>query len=100
MRLPPPDSIARYRLSVASRVAAAFIGGYLLTTLLTALLSYLLPGPRAQALLIATLFSFAIYTGLVVWAFSVSTSTRAWRGMLVASCVSGAALLLVQHGLA
>lgn len=98
--LPRRGRETAYRWAVASRVLAAIFGGYLLTSLITALLGFLLPGPRAEAVLTATMLGFAFYAGIVVWVFSASTATRAWRGLLAAIGLSGAALLLAQRLLA
>ncbi len=88
------DSGAGYRWMVASRVVAGFIGGYLLASLATVVLALLLPRvsdtSQAEALLIATLWSFALYAVIVIWTFTTRSATRAWIG--VGAC--GAALSL------
>jgi hypothetical protein len=76
------EGSTRYRWMVASRACAAAIGGYVLTSLATAALSLLLPRllsiPRAEAVLTATLFSFVLYTGIVIWVFTTRSAARAW----------------------
>ena len=89
---------ARYRGAVTARVLAASLGGYLLTTLVTALLGYGLPGSRASAVLTATMLSFAVWAGLVIWVFAARSAGLAVRGVVGAIGVAAAALLLVQHG--
>ena len=71
-----------YRFSVLSRTLAAAIGGYLLVNLANYALSFLLPMPQYQALLLAMQLSFAFYTLAIIWAFAVRTATRAWLGLL------------------
>jgi len=76
---------AGYRWMVASRVVAGFVGGYLVASLATSVLALLMVRifghPRADALLIATMFSFVLYACLIVWVFSTGSATRAWLGM-------------------
>ncbi|MEW5009455.1 MAG: hypothetical protein AB1Y36_09285 [Cycloclasticus sp.] len=69
-----------------SRTIAAIIGGYLLANLLSILLSYLMPGSQADAVLTSMLLSFLIYTGVVIWVFAVRTIRQVWTGILL-SCL-------------
>ncbi len=68
--------------SLLSRIAAAILGGYLLAAASSLLLARLLPLAPAEAVLAATLPSFAIYVGAVLWAFAVTDVGRVWRGLL------------------
>ncbi|MBH1965715.1 MAG: iron transporter [Comamonadaceae bacterium] len=72
---------AAYRWSVVSRVAAAALGGYALSSAATVLLALIWPAPKAQALLWATMLSFLVYTAAVIWAFYTRSASRAWMGM-------------------
>jgi len=93
------DSNSRYRRMVFSRVMAAVLGGYALSSAFIILLAELIPGTLADAVLTATLFSFAIYTAAIIWVFSVRTATLAWGGMLfVTALCYGAAQLLKMLG--
>lgn len=85
----------RYRGGVLARTVAAIGGGYVLTSIAIALLALALPLPRADAVSIATLLSFAVYTGVILWVFATTSAWRAWGGVLVASAVLGAILWLV-----
>lgn len=76
-----------YRWAVASRVAAAALGGYALTSAATLLLALWWPAPRAQAVLWATMLSFTVYTVVVVWVFCTATARRAWGGVLIGTAV-------------
>lgn len=87
-----------YRRAVASRVLAASVGGYALTSLVTAVLALLLPRlggdtTPAQGVLIATLWSFLLYAVFVLWVFCVRSATRAWVGTLGGCAVAGVMLL-------
>ncbi|MFT4053336.1 MAG: iron transporter [Novosphingobium sp.] len=79
---------ARYRWAVASRVAGAFLGGYALISATTVVLALVWPLPRGQAVLSATMLSFALYAGFVVWAFHVRRLRWVW-----AMALCGTALL-------
>ncbi|KAF1048252.1 DUF3649 domain-containing protein [Xylophilus sp.] len=82
---------ARYRLAVASRALAAIAGGYAIAALATAALALWLPLARAEAVVAATLLSFAVYACAVVWVFAARSAWRAWGGLLAASAVLGLA---------
>jgi Ca2+/Na+ antiporter len=79
-----------YRLAVASRAIAAILGGYVLSALATFALAIFLPMSKAEASMTATLLSFLIYTGVVLWVFATRTAGRAWVGIVVPSVVIGA----------
>ena len=83
---------ALYRLGVASRSVAAIVGGYVLAALVTMLLSVSLPMARAEAVMTATLLSFAIYTCAVMWVYAARSALRAWLGLLIPAAVIAAIL--------
>ncbi|MET1079871.1 MAG: DUF3649 domain-containing protein [Pseudomonas sp.] len=66
-----------------SLTAAAVFGGYALTSGLVIFLGAVLPLPRSQAVLAASLASFTVYTLAIVWVFAVRDSRRAWWGLLL-----------------
>lgn len=78
LSLPPAR---RAWLDVALRVTAAVLGGYVLTYAATAALARLLPLARFDAAMVATLLSFALYTGFVLWAFATASVRRVWLGI-------------------
>lgn len=86
-----PESL-HYRLGVASRSVTAIVGGYLLAALSTMLLSVCLPMARVEAVMTATLLSFAIYTCAVMWVFATGSALRAWLGLLIPGAVMAAIL--------
>lgn len=73
----------RYRLLVASRILAAIIGGYALTSALSVLLALLLPVSRSEATLAATMLSFVVYAVVVLWVFAARSVMRVWLTLLV-----------------
>jgi len=77
------DLSSRYRWQVASRIVAAVVGGYALTSALTVLLALIWPLPRAQAVTASTMLGFIWYTVAVMWVFSTRSATRAWLGMVL-----------------
>ncbi len=86
------------KLEILSRVAAALVGGYALASAATLLLAAVLPQARAEAVLTATLFSFAVYTAAVVWVFAQHRLRRAWIGLLGLSALLGGLGLLLARG--
>lgn len=89
---------AAYRWAVASRVAAAALGGYALSSAATVLMALLWPAPKAQAVLWASMLSFAIYSVAVIWVFTTRSAKRAWAGMLIVTAIC-AGLAWLIHGL-
>jgi hypothetical protein len=85
-----------YRVGVAVRAIAAIGGGYLLTSLAASLLASLLPLSRADATVLSTLFSFAIYTCAVIWVFATASAARALAGVALA-CAALWALLWIYR---
>ncbi len=84
----------RQRLAIASRTILAIFGGYASAALATASLALALPLTRPQAVLAATLSSFALYCALVIWAFAAASATRAWLVAGALCCLPAAHLLL------
>ncbi len=74
-------------MQIASRAGAAILGGYLLASASIMAPAALLPALRAEAIMTASLFSYAIYTGAALWAFAARTPGRAWLGLLAPSAV-------------
>ncbi|MBE7373386.1 iron transporter [Pseudomonas lopnurensis] len=69
---------------VISRILAAVLGGYLFTYAFTAALARLLPLAKVDALVVATLASFLVYTLAILWAFGCRSARRAWAGLALA----------------
>ena len=82
------------RLAVAGRVVLATGGGYGLAALATALLSLVLPLARAEAVTAATLLSFALMLGIVVYVFAARSLARAALSMAFLAGLLGGALWL------
>lgn len=90
---------ACYRWAVLSRVIAAFGGGYALTSAAVVLLSLLWPLPRAQAVMAASMLSFAFYTGFILWAFHARDLRFVWGiGLTGTATLALAAWLLGAGG--
>ncbi|UVE17863.1 hypothetical protein NVV93_00225 [Pseudomonas sp. LS44] len=84
-----------YGLALLSRVAAAIFGGYALTAASVIFLSALIPLPKSQAVLAASLASFAVYTAALVWAFVAERLGILWLSLLLpAAVLTGLGLLL------
>jgi hypothetical protein len=91
---PPPRGEAWRRIGIGLRVLAGVGGGYGIAAMSTMLLSTSLPLPRAEAVLAASMASFAIFTAAIVWAFAARSVARAWIGLAVPAALLGLALLL------
>lgn len=89
---------ARYRWAVASRVAAAMLGGYALTSAATVLVSLLWPIPQAQAVMAATMLSFTVYALVIIWAFHAASIKRVWAVMLIGTAALSALAWLLGAG--
>lgn len=84
-REPPRRSAAHKStaLPLLSRVLAAILGGYLLASAAAVFLAAALPTGRAEGVLAGMQFSFAVYTGAVIWSFSPVALSRVWVGLLL-----------------
>ncbi|MGJ3257142.1 MAG: hypothetical protein ACFE0K_12570 [Alcanivorax sp.] len=89
---------ARYRWAVASRVLAAFVGGYVLSSLLLLLMALVWPLPRAEAIAASTMISFILYALIIIWAFSVKRLRTVWLGMVASSLLCGALVWWLMPG--
>ena len=87
-----------YRMSVASRIIAAVVGGYALSTITTFIFAYILPGGRAQGLLMGMMISFAIYTAVIIWVFATRSAVRAWVGLVLMALPLGLVYGYVSYG--
>lgn len=96
MKADCPDAVVD-RWRTGSRVVAAAVGGYLVSALamsaLALTMSAVADTSSATGVLVGTLLSFLLYTGVVVGVFGARSSGWAWRGIAVACVASGAVLL-------
>ncbi|MFC7555897.1 DUF3649 domain-containing protein [Pseudoroseomonas wenyumeiae] len=91
-----PGAEARRRAGIAMRLLAGAGGGYAVAALFTMALSIGLPMPRAEAVLTATMASFAVYAAAIVWAFAAPGVLRAWAGMAATAALLLLALFLLE----
>lgn len=82
------------RRSVISRIAAAVLGGYAVTSLAVACLARTLPLPPAEASIAATLLSFGLYATVILVVFAARSAGKAWLYLLLASTLLGGGLWL------
>lgn len=77
---------------MTSRVAAAILGGFALTTALAALSAVALPlafgMQRSEAALLSAMLGFIVYLVLLLWAFSAPSLTRVWTVMAVGAAAA------------
>jgi hypothetical protein len=75
--------LAAHRSNIAARVLAAIVGGYGLASLMSIVLSRVLPLPHASAVMTGMLLSFLFYACCALWAFAARTARAAWLGLIV-----------------
>jgi hypothetical protein len=97
---PIPTVSSSYRWMIASRVLAASVGAYILSSLSASVLALLLPlvtgMSRAEGVLTATLLSFVIYTCIALWVFCCRSAIRVWVWQLAWSAGLGLLLYFLQ----
>ncbi|MDY0873707.1 DUF3649 domain-containing protein [Dongia rigui] len=81
------------RLDIAARILAAVMGGYALAAAIVIGLPAVLPLPRAEAVAVAMMLSFAFCCGAILWAFAVRSAWRAWAGILLPTMLFAALAL-------
>lgn len=88
----------RQNSACISRILAAVLGGYLLTSAASVLIAFLLPIPRAHAVATMLLLSFVTLSVVVIWVYATPSLTRVWTviglGLLVSVAGSAAFHLL------
>lgn len=87
-----------HALDVLARTIAAIFGGYVATAVATAVLARLMPGPRVEATIAATTFSFVIYATVAIWAFAARKAWRFWAALIVI-CAALAGVLVWSLGM-
>ncbi len=83
----------RYRMAVLSRATAAILGGYALASAAAACLAVWLPLGRSDAVTVAQLMSFVVYSCGVIWVFATRSAWRAWAGILGPAALLGGLFL-------
>ncbi|WP_425032967.1 DUF3649 domain-containing protein [Pelagibius sp.] len=86
------------RVDILSRIAAAAVGGYALSSATAICLSLVLPMARSEAVLTATMVSFVVYVCVALWAFSASSVGRVWAGLTLSTALLCVPLLILRLG--
>lgn len=81
-------------LDIGLRALAALPVGYGLAALSTAALARHLPLDADQAVLTATMASFAIFAAVAIWAFAARGQRRLWGGLVLVAAGAGLATIL------
>jgi len=74
---------------VASRVCAAFLGGYAAASAVSMLLARVMPLPKADATTAAILLTPILYLVAILWAFSTASPSRAWAVLVAITVIAG-----------
>lgn len=79
----------RYRLMIFLRFVLAIFGGYYLAAISATVLgmSFSSEPLKANAVLSATMLAFVLYCAVFIWVFMVSSTLKAWLGVIVPSLV-------------
>lgn len=94
----PPTGV-RHRFGVAGRALAAIVGGYALAAAFTAAVALAMrASPKEEAIYLATIPSFLLWAGAVVWSFAARTALRAWLGVVLPAVACGAVFLYLKNG--
>lgn len=83
-----PRSPLRKR-DVASRVCAAFFGGYGAASTVSMLLARVMPLAKADATTVAILLTPILYLLAILWAFSAASPSRAWAVLVAITVIAG-----------
>ena len=83
--------------AILSRSLAAIFGGYILSTLVAILVSYLFfllnPEQQANGVLFAMLTGFLVYAGIALWVFAQRSAKKVWSTILLVALVTSAFIL-------
>lgn len=89
LRFLPMNETLRHRLGVTSRVLAAAVGGYALTTALTTLLlAVFMSAPEIQIRIAALRPGFLIGVPILLWVFHARSATRTWLWLAIWTAVA------------
>ncbi|MGC4071951.1 MAG: hypothetical protein QM760_05445 [Nibricoccus sp.] len=90
----------RYRLAIASRALAAIAGGYAVAAGTNVALTLALKntGPKEDVIMLATMPSFLVWAGAVIWVFTARTAVRAWLGVAVPGVVVAMVIWFLRSG--
>ncbi|MDH4744118.1 DUF3649 domain-containing protein [Sphingomonas sp. CBMAI 2297] len=80
----------RYRANVAARTAAGTVGAYAVAALFAAALARVLPMPKVEAIMPATLLAFLVGPAVTLWAFLARDPWRAWAGVILPAALFAA----------
>jgi hypothetical protein len=88
-----------YRVLVFSRFFIAIIGGYIFTSSSIALLSFILPMDKQDAVLLCVSLSVLIYVIVFIYAFAVKSLKTVWISILLSIGLFIGLLALLKGGL-
>lgn len=85
---------------ILSRIVAAIVGGFLLASLLSILLSYgvysFSPTSKVDGVNTGALSSFLFYAMAIVWVFAAKTAWQAWLGLLIPALISAVGIFMLR----
>ena len=90
------DDLTRYRWEVFGRCLIAVFGGYIFTIALSIFLTQVLPIAKSSAVMTANLLSFAIYSTVIIWVFSIKEFRQLWWGLAGSAIFFAFVLLFLE----
>jgi len=84
---------------IFSLTTAALLGGYALATAAGIFIAAMLPTARSDAVLAGNMLSFFIYSGAVLWVFSVCRPLRVWLLLILSIATLAGAWWLTRGSL-
>jgi len=92
---PETGSGLSHALAVTARIGAAVLMGYAITYVAAGAASLVMPLPRTEAVLWASIASFMVYTAVAIYAFAAASVLRMWRDLLLVLALLSAVVALV-----
>ncbi|WP_200845121.1 DUF3649 domain-containing protein [Roseomonas sp. 18066] len=92
--MPSRASELRRVAGIVARLLAGLGGGYAVAAMASAWLATSLPMPRVEAVITATLLSFLILAGCIVWAFAARRLGRMAVGIAILAAILAGLLWL------
>lgn len=93
----PQATPLSYRWHILQRLVAAVLLGYALSASLSALLAQILPLAQVEAVAIASMLSFTLYTMVIIGCFVVRRLTTLWIVLLGGVLISTGLSYLISN---
>ncbi|WHP05986.1 DUF3649 domain-containing protein [Acinetobacter corruptisaponis] len=91
-------SIIRYRVMIFFRFILALFGGYYFAAIAAMLMGQFFHTEplKANAVMSATMLAFILHCGVFIWVFMVSSTLKAWLGVILPSVLMTVVYWLIK----